>query len=103
MGKKSLHEIMTDLCPVLSVQQLYRISTMYWDDKYGTETVSGEVLAQMKQAMVQDHVNSNGANSSFLLDDDPSVPLASTISRWRAVTWTSTTLTCPCPRSSRER
>ena len=65
---------MTDLCPVLSVQQLYRISTMYWDDKYGTETVSGEVLAQMKQAMVQDHVNSNGANSSFLLDDDPSVP-----------------------------
>ena len=72
--KKSLHEIMTDLCPVLSVQQLYRISTMYWDDKYGTETVSGEVLAQMKQAMVQDHVNSNGANSSFLLDDDPSVP-----------------------------
>merc|ERR1712224_970846 len=74
--KKSLHEIMTDLCPVLSVQQLYRISTMYWDDKYGTETVSGEVLAQMKQAMVQDHVNSNGANSSFLLDDDPSVPFS---------------------------
>ena len=49
---------------------------MYWDDKYGTETVSGEVLAQMKQAMVQDHVNSNGANSSFLLDDDPSVPFS---------------------------
>jgi hypothetical protein len=25
------------------VQQLYRISTMYWDDKYNTETVSSEV------------------------------------------------------------
>ena len=71
--KKSLHEITMDLCPVLSVQQLYRISTMYWDDKYGTETVSGEVLAQMKQQMVED-TNSNSANTSFLLDDDPSVP-----------------------------
>ena len=46
---------------------------MYWDDKYGTETVSGEVLAQMKQQMVED-TNSNSANTSFLLDDDPSVP-----------------------------
>ena len=32
-SKKSLHEITSDLCPVLSIQQLYRISTMYWDDK----------------------------------------------------------------------
>lgn len=38
--KKSLEEITSDLCPVLSIQQLYRISTMYWDDKYNTETVS---------------------------------------------------------------
>lgn len=28
---------------VLSIQQLYRISTMYWDDKYGTHTVSSDV------------------------------------------------------------
>lgn len=41
--KKSLEEITNDLCPVLSVQQLYRISTMYWDDRYNTETVSHEV------------------------------------------------------------
>lgn len=41
--KKSLEEITNDLCPVLSVQQLYRISTMYWDDRYHTETVSHEV------------------------------------------------------------
>ena len=40
--KKSLEEITNDLCPVLSVQQLYRISTMYWDDRYNTETVSHE-------------------------------------------------------------
>ncbi|KAG6496899.1 hypothetical protein ZIOFF_044775 [Zingiber officinale] len=30
-------------CPVLSIQQLYRISTMYWDDKYGTQSVTSEV------------------------------------------------------------
>lgn len=34
--KKSLQEITTDLCPVLTVQQLYRISTMYWDDRWVT-------------------------------------------------------------------
>lgn len=38
--KKTLSEITSDLCPQLSIQQLYRISTMYWDDKYNTETVS---------------------------------------------------------------
>ncbi len=68
---KSLEEITTDLCPVLSVQQLYRISTMYWDDKYNTETVSPEVLHQMKQLMVD---NSSAASHSFLLDDDSSIP-----------------------------
>ncbi|GLC45482.1 hypothetical protein PLESTB_000318800 [Pleodorina starrii] len=69
--KKSLEEITSDLCPVLSIQQLYRISTMYWDDKHNTETVSPEVLSCMKQAMV----GSNGvASHSFLLDDDASVP-----------------------------
>ncbi len=31
--KRTLEEITTDLCPVLSIQQLYRISTMYWDDR----------------------------------------------------------------------
>ncbi|KAI7727087.1 hypothetical protein M8C21_031579, partial [Ambrosia artemisiifolia] len=38
--KKTLNEITNELCPVLSIQQLYRISTMYWDDKYGTHSVS---------------------------------------------------------------
>ena len=46
--KKSLEEITNDLCPVLSVQQLYRISTMYWDDRYNTETVSHEVQLSSK-------------------------------------------------------
>jgi hypothetical protein len=49
--KKTLKEIQTEMCPELSVQQLYRISTMYWDDKFGTETVSGEVLQEMRHMM----------------------------------------------------
>lgn len=32
-AKKTLEEITSDLCPQLSIQQLYRICTMYWDDK----------------------------------------------------------------------
>jgi myosin-5 len=71
--KKSLEEITNDLCPVLSVQQLYRISTMYWDDRYGTETVSHEVLGRMKQLMVD---NNTAASHSFLLDDDSSIPFS---------------------------
>ena len=31
--RKSFREITEDLCNSLSVQQLYRISTMYWDDR----------------------------------------------------------------------
>ncbi|KAJ6700754.1 MYOSIN [Salix koriyanagi] len=65
--KKTLKEITNDLCPVLSIQQLYRISTMYWDDKYGTHSV----ISRMRVMMMED---SNNAVSSFLLDDDSSIP-----------------------------
>ncbi|XP_062155065.1 myosin-17-like [Alnus glutinosa] len=68
--KKSLNEITNDLCPVLSIQQLYRISTMYWDDKYGTHSVSTDVISRMRIMMTED--SNNAASSSFLLDDDDS-------------------------------
>uniref|UniRef100_A0A0E0KLW7 Myosin motor domain-containing protein n=1 Tax=Oryza punctata TaxID=4537 RepID=A0A0E0KLW7_ORYPU len=38
----SYDEIINDLCTALSVQQLYKICTQYWDDKYNTESVSEE-------------------------------------------------------------
>lgn len=67
---KSLDEITNELCPVtltfeslfktiflhninlhftlfdqvLSIAQIYRIGTMFWDDKYGTQGLSTEVL-----------------------------------------------------------
>jgi len=72
--KKTLKEITNDLCPVLSIQQLYRISTMYWDDKYGTHTVSSDVISNLRVMMTED--SNNSASSSFLLDDDSSIPFS---------------------------
>ncbi|KAL2896921.1 Myosin-15 [Bienertia sinuspersici] len=72
--KKSLDEIKQDLCPALTVRQIYRISTMYWDDKYGTQSVSNEVVAQMREMLNKD--NQNLATNSFLLDDDLSIPFS---------------------------
>lgn len=70
--KKTLDEITRDLCPALSIQQLYRISTMYWDDKYGTHTVSSDVISSMRVQMTEEA--NNAVSSSFLLDDDSSIP-----------------------------
>ncbi|XP_057868018.2 myosin-9 isoform X2 [Cryptomeria japonica] len=72
--KKSLDEVTHDLCPVLSIQQLYRISTMYWDDKYGTHSLSQDVIANMRVLMTEDSNSSRG--NSFLLDDDSSIPFS---------------------------
>ncbi|KAJ7973513.1 Myosin [Quillaja saponaria] len=72
--KKTMDEISHDLCPVLSIQQLYRISTMYWDDKYGTHSVSPDVISNMRVLMTED--SNNAVSNSFLLDDDSSIPFS---------------------------
>ncbi|KAL9273072.1 Myosin-11-like protein, partial [Drosera capensis] len=72
--KKTLDEISHELCAVLSIQQLYRISTMYWDDKYGTHSVSPEVVGSMRVLMTED--SNNAVSNSFLLDDDSSIPFS---------------------------
>ncbi|KAI9118645.1 hypothetical protein K1719_010977 [Acacia pycnantha] len=72
--KKSLEEIRQDLCPALTVRQIYRISTMYWDDKYGTQSVSNEAISEMREIVSKD--NQNLTSNSFLLDDDLSIPFS---------------------------
>ncbi|XP_019225879.1 PREDICTED: myosin-9-like isoform X3 [Nicotiana attenuata] len=72
--KKTLDEISHQLCPVLSIQQLYRISTMYWDDKYGTHSVSPDVISSMRVSMTED--SNHAVSNSFLLDDDSSIPFS---------------------------
>ncbi|KAL2478562.1 Myosin-12 [Forsythia ovata] len=73
-AQKSLDEITNELCPVLSIPQIYRIGTMFWDDKYGTQGLSPEVIAKMKALTVEDSINT--PNNTFLLDVDSSIPFS---------------------------
>ncbi|XP_045798253.1 myosin-6-like isoform X1 [Trifolium pratense] len=68
----SYDEIVNDLCPILSVQQLCKICTLYWDDIYNTQSVSPHVLASMRM----DLDSNNSPNDSFLLDDSSSIPFS---------------------------
>ncbi|XP_023639567.1 myosin-12 isoform X2 [Capsella rubella] len=72
--QKSLDEIIKEICPVLSLPQVYRIGTMFWDDKYGTRGLSPEVIQQMRKLMAEDSVNMT--YPSFLLDVDSSIPFS---------------------------
>ncbi|XP_024005209.1 myosin-14 isoform X2 [Eutrema salsugineum] len=68
----SYDDIAHDLCPILSVQQLYRICTLYWDDSYNTRSVSQDVISSMRVLMTED--SNNADSSAFLLDEDSSIP-----------------------------
>ncbi|GMI96152.1 myosin XI B, ARABIDOPSIS THALIANA MYOSIN XI B, MYOSIN XI-8, MYOSIN XI B [Hibiscus trionum] len=71
-SKMSYEEIANDLCNALSVQQLYRVCTLYRDDKYNTQSVSQDVLSRIKQLMTDD--SKDDGSNSFLLEDDLSIP-----------------------------
>ncbi|XP_038713709.1 myosin-6 [Tripterygium wilfordii] len=68
----SYDEITNDLCPILSVQQLYRICTVYWDDNYNTRSVSPDVMSSMRILMTED--SNNATSNCFLLDDNSGIP-----------------------------
>ncbi|CAL0310411.1 unnamed protein product [Lupinus luteus] len=70
----SYDEIINDLCPILSVQQLYRICSLYWDGNYNTLSVAPDVLLSMKMLMTED--SNTGQSDSFLLDDSCSIPFS---------------------------
>lgn len=73
-SQKSLDEITNELCPILSLPQIYRVGTMFWDDKYGTQGLSSEVIGKMRALMAEDSVSI--PNNSFLLDVDSSIPFS---------------------------
>ncbi|CAL0316880.1 unnamed protein product [Lupinus luteus] len=70
----SYDEIINDLCPVMSVQQLYKICTLYWDANYNTRSVSPNVLSSMRVLMAEDA--NNAQSDSFLLDGSSSIPFS---------------------------
>ncbi|TKY49475.1 Myosin-12 protein [Spatholobus suberectus] len=57
---------------VLSIPQIYRIGTMFWDDKYGAQGLSPEVISRMRVLMTEDSINIH--NNSFLSEVDSSIP-----------------------------
>ncbi|OAY75620.1 Myosin-12 [Ananas comosus] len=71
---KSLEEITNELCPILSIPQIYRIGTMFWDDKYSAQGLSKDVIGKMRAMTTDDSINM--PNNSFLLDDDSSIPFS---------------------------
>ncbi|KAI5649888.1 hypothetical protein M9H77_35893 [Catharanthus roseus] len=70
----SYDDLTNDLCPVLSVQQLYRICTLYCDDNYHTPSVTPEVISSMKILMTEEANDTD--SQSFLLDDNSSIPFS---------------------------
>ncbi|PHU30831.1 Myosin-12, partial [Capsicum chinense] len=73
-SQKALDEITSDLCPMLSIAQIYRIGTMFWDDKYGAHGLSPEVISKMRALTLED--SASIPNNTFLLDVDSSIPFS---------------------------
>ncbi|KAF8113427.1 hypothetical protein N665_0050s0077 [Sinapis alba] len=51
----TLDKITRELCPVLSIRQLYRISVMYFDDIYDMSSVSSDVRSTCKALILSRH------------------------------------------------
>ncbi|KAL0747536.1 hypothetical protein Bca101_029538 [Brassica carinata] len=62
--KISYNEIAKKLCPILRIQQHFRLCTLYKDEIYYTKSVSQEVIENMAGVMTD--------SSDFLLKDDSS-------------------------------
>ncbi|KAK3439717.1 hypothetical protein EUGRSUZ_B00072 [Eucalyptus grandis] len=72
-AQKSLDEITSELCPKLSIPQIYRIGTMFWDDKYGARGLSLDVIGKMRALTAADSTNTD---NSFLIDVNSSSPFS---------------------------
>ncbi|CAH8361175.1 unnamed protein product [Eruca vesicaria subsp. sativa] len=64
----SYEDIENDLCPVLRIQQHFRLCTLYKDEIYNTESVEQEVIESMRKVMTEVMTDIN----DFLLKDDSS-------------------------------
>ncbi|KAL8214225.1 hypothetical protein R6Q57_003674 [Mikania cordata] len=70
-SKISYDEFTTKLCPVLSIQQLYRLCTLYSTDNDETHSVAQDVISKLKVLMSEDFNNPD--SDSYLLDDTSSM------------------------------
>nr|XP_033516901.1 myosin-7 isoform X2 [Nicotiana tomentosiformis] len=79
-SRLSSEDLTTDLCPILSSQQLYRICTLYWDEDFNTQGVSADVISSFKDQANEDGNDADNAqeadNNNFILDDNSSIPIS---------------------------
>ncbi|KAL8479758.1 hypothetical protein ACS0TY_026623 [Phlomoides rotata] len=69
-------ELTTELCPILSSQQLYRLCTQYSDDDSDTGSVSMEVISNLKILATEDSNDADSDHSnSYMLDENSSMPV----------------------------
>ncbi|XP_056692827.1 myosin-6 isoform X2 [Spinacia oleracea] len=74
----TFEDLTSDLCPLLSIKQLYKICTTYWDDDYNTTSVSPDVILSMKALMSEENegeMDSEKSNNTLSLHDNSSIPL----------------------------
>ncbi|CAN4120664.1 unnamed protein product [Withania somnifera] len=71
-------DLTSDLCPILSTQQLYQICTLYWDEDFNTQGVSQEVISSFKDRSKEEANDADNAegDNNFILDDDSSIPIS---------------------------
>uniref|UniRef100_A0A2C9UDX1 Uncharacterized protein n=1 Tax=Manihot esculenta TaxID=3983 RepID=A0A2C9UDX1_MANES len=72
-SKITYDEISSDLCTILSIQQQYRMCTLYGDDDSNAERVSADVISSMK-SKIDGPDNDDG--DSYLLKEDSSIPFS---------------------------
>ncbi|XP_041995210.1 myosin-11-like isoform X1 [Salvia splendens] len=65
-------DLTTELCPILSSQQLYRICTIFGDDNE-SDNLPPEILSKLKTLAEED--STNPGSDSYLLEDNSSIPL----------------------------
>ncbi|KAD3337017.1 hypothetical protein E3N88_32537 [Mikania micrantha] len=70
-SKISYDDFTTKLCPVLSIQQLYRLCTLYSTDNDETHSVAQDVISKLKVLMSEDFNDPD--SDSYLLDDTSSM------------------------------
>nr|GMD62943.1 myosin-6-like isoform X2 [Ipomoea batatas] len=72
--KITYDDLITDLCPILGSQQLYRLCTLCSGENDNTGSVSEDVISSIKILISKEE--SDDAENAFLLDDNPSIPFS---------------------------
>ncbi|KAI3739510.1 hypothetical protein L2E82_29917 [Cichorium intybus] len=75
----SKDEITSDLFPFLSIEQLYRLHTLFADGNDNMRSISTDVISSIRITVLMAECSNdshNGSSNSFLLEDNSSIPFS---------------------------